>query len=130
MVLSVSALLMGCGRQYSGVYQGIDRTTQVGTQQQDYQMTLTLNDSGGDSVSGTWQSSNGTSGTFNGTVAGDGMNATLTQSSGGYYNPVGTCQQSWTGILMSPNTNQLTGTLNPVGGCGYVSNSRTIDVTK
>jgi hypothetical protein len=134
--LSLLVLTTGCGRQYSGVYRGKESVTQQGITPVLSDLTLTLNQSGGDQVSGTWQNSRGESGTIAGRSTGDGLTSvTLTSSSAysqtGYWQTAG-CQQSYTGTLSSPNSNQLTGILVATGGCyGQVGGtSRSIDVSK
>jgi hypothetical protein len=131
--------MFGCGRHYSGVYQGKEQiNTGVGGTPTTSAMTLTLNQQGSDSVTGTWQSAQGGAGTLNASATGDGLtNVQLVMASGGlgtyysYWNTAG-CQQTFTGTLSAQNTNQLTGTLVGTGGCNYsgYSTSRTIDVSK
>jgi hypothetical protein len=138
IALSASLLLFAsCGRNYSGTYQGNEMINQgTGTQATQSALTLSLSETNGSSVSGTYQSAQGGAGTITATANGSGLSGvSLMMSNGvggiyGMWNTAG-CQQTYTGTLNSPNGNQLTGILVGTGGCyGYSGMSRSIDVTK
>lgn len=139
--MSASVLLFaGCGRNYSGVYQGNEQLSQVGPTQPNQSpvttqspVTMTLNDNGS-SITGTYQSEQSGAGQVTATATGNGLtNFSLTMmNTGGFYNTLGGCTPTYTGTLSSPNGNQLTGILVASGNAYYCGSaqSRRIDVTK
>lgn len=107
----------GCGTQYTGTYQGQETVTQQGTTQ-NYAVTMQLAQSG-QSVTGSYTSASGMTGTITGTSSGNtltGVTLTMTGGTTAYtgssiYGGSGyNCNMSYQAPVMTFNNNQLSGT--------------------
>lgn len=159
LVLILTGIVSGCGKDVSGTYKGSETITQASTTStnsnyysssygtntptntnsaqpytQNLDVTITINPMNGNSISGSWQDSTGTS-NFTGTLSDDGNNiqnisVNFPQTTSSYGCPTG---GTFTGSLgVSNGQKQISGTIssttNSSSGCG--SSTRSITTNK
>ncbi len=130
-IMALGILAAGCGKNRNGTYTG-QETVNMNGQSQQSSVTLTLSNSDGDRISGTWISNTG-SGNFSGDLNGDSItNVRLEIANTGYnqtgynqtgyngYNQTGYntasqgCGTVSTGTLIMTDDNKITGTLSAI----------------
>jgi hypothetical protein len=111
VLVTTASAFSGCGTQYAGTYQGQETVALQGASQ-NYAVTMQLSQSGS-SVSGSYTSASGQTGTLTGTTSGNSLtNVNLAMNGGStttYYSGQ-TCSLAYTAPVLAFTNNQLSGT--------------------
>ncbi len=128
-ILSVLFFGTGCGRNYGGTFRGNATLTVAGQQATTLPVTIVLNNSNNNSITGSIQSSLGTGTITGGTIAGDRIDNVLVQwNSLNAVNTAGTTTTTTTSTLQT-NILSSCGQFNLQGSFTFSNNENTVSAS-